>query len=130
MWIPPVFDRTSEDVLKVQSYETIEFKYLTEEQKAEWLSGLKGAWNYKDLSRIENDTEFLADIYGIKNMNYEATPYKGRLSPLRHICGYIFRNIAQKLFGIRKYSFKLFALSCKKFTSHLYHNLHALLPQD
>ena len=71
MWISPVFDRTSEDVLKVQSYETIGFKYLTDEQKAQWLSGLKGAWNYKDLNRIENDTKFLADIYGMKGINFK-----------------------------------------------------------
>lgn len=71
MWVRPVFDRTSQDVLKVQTYENIGFKYLTNEQKEEWLNGLKGALNKNDLNRIENNTEFLAEIYGISGMTFK-----------------------------------------------------------
>lgn len=71
MWVRPVFDRTSQDVLKVQIYENIGFKYLTNEQKEEWLNGLKGALNKNDLNRIENNTEFLAGIYGISSMTFK-----------------------------------------------------------
>ena len=70
-WIEPVFDRTSDDVLKVQTYDTIGFQYLSNEQKSEWMGGLKGALNFKDLNRIENNMEFLANLYEIENMNFK-----------------------------------------------------------
>ena len=70
-WIEPVFDRTSNDVLKVQTYDTIGFKYLSNEQKIEWMNGLKGALNFKDLNRIENNMEFLANLYEIENINFK-----------------------------------------------------------
>ena len=70
-WIEPIFDRTSDDVLKVQTYDTIGFKYLSNEQKIEWMNGLKGALNFKDLNRIENNMEFFANLYEIENMNFK-----------------------------------------------------------
>ena len=70
-WIEPIFDRTSDDVLKVQTYDTIGFKYLSDEQKSEWMNGLKGALNFKDLNRIENNMEFLTNLYEIENMNFK-----------------------------------------------------------
>ena len=73
-WIEPIFDRTSDDVLKVQTYDTIGFQYLSNEQKSEWMNGLKGALNFKDLNRIENNMEFLANLYEIENMNFK-NPY-------------------------------------------------------
>lgn len=62
-WQSPVYDRTEEDVLKVITYDNIGYKYLTEEQKAEWDNGLKGAINYKDINRIESNTQYLFSIY-------------------------------------------------------------------
>lgn len=70
-WIEPIFDRIKGDVLKVQTYDTIGFKYLSDEQKSEWMNGLKGALNFKDLNRIENNMEFLANLYEIENMNFK-----------------------------------------------------------
>lgn len=70
-WSSPIFDRTSEDVLKVQTYDTIGFKYLDENQKREWMSGLKGALNYFDLNRIEGNTEFLANLYEITGLTFK-----------------------------------------------------------
>ena len=51
-WIEPIFDRIKGDVLKVQTYDTIGFKYLSDEQKSEWMNGLKGALNFKDLGPV------------------------------------------------------------------------------
>lgn len=80
-WLKAVFNRTSEDVLKVQSYDTIGYKYLTPEQQKEWLSGLKGAWNYKDVNRLESNTKFLADLYGVQGMSFKTDwSYKDVLS--------------------------------------------------
>ena len=64
-WETPIFDRTEEDVLKVITYDNIGYKYLTQEQKAEWDNGLKGALNYVDLNRIEGNIQHLFNIYGI-----------------------------------------------------------------
>ena len=70
-WIKPIFNRNSNDVLKVQTYDTIGFQYLSDEQKQEWMGGLKGALNFNDLNRIENNMEFLANLYEIENMNFK-----------------------------------------------------------
>lgn len=68
-WQTPIFDRTDEDVLKVQTYDLIGYKYLTNEQKSEWDNGLKGALNYKDLNRIEGNIEYLEDVYGAEGLD-------------------------------------------------------------
>lgn len=70
-WNSPIFDRTSEDVLKVQTYDTIGFKYLDENQKREWMNGLKGTLNCSDLNRIEGNTEFLANLYEITGLTFK-----------------------------------------------------------
>lgn len=70
-WIRSVFDRTSEDILKVQSYAAAGYENLTPDRQSEWLAGMKGSWNFGDLNRIENNTKFLADLYGIAGMTFK-----------------------------------------------------------
>lgn len=67
-WQTPIFDRTEQDVLKVVTYDNIGYKYLTDEQKAEWDNGLKGALNYTDVNRIEGNIAYLFDIFGVSNI--------------------------------------------------------------
>ena len=67
-WQTPIFNRTEQDVLKVVTYDNIGYKYLTDEQKAEWDSGLKGALNYTDINRIEGNIAYLFDIFGISDI--------------------------------------------------------------
>ena len=67
-WIQPIFDRTDEDVLKAITYDNIGYKYLAQEQKAEWDNGLKGALNYTDINRIENNIKYLANLYEIADI--------------------------------------------------------------
>ena len=50
-----VYDRTQADVNRAKELYRIGWKDLTDAQKAEWLSGLKGCLNTADLSRIENN---------------------------------------------------------------------------
>lgn len=66
-WIEPVFDRTQRDLdalntiivkLKRGGYDS-----LSPEEKDFWLSDLvKGAFNYTDLNRIENNINYISDI--------------------------------------------------------------------
>ncbi len=37
---------------------------FTDEQKSQWLSGLKGSFNYTDCNRIENNCKYISDIFG------------------------------------------------------------------
>lgn len=60
-WIWVVANRTDEDVERVKEYDLIGYQNLTEEQKQEWNSGMKGALNYSDLNRIENNIGYLAE---------------------------------------------------------------------
>lgn len=60
-WIWVVADRTDEDVELVKEYDLIGYQNLTEEQKQEWDNGMKGALNYSDLNRIENNIGYLAE---------------------------------------------------------------------
>ena len=60
-WIRVVANRTDEDVEKVKEYDLIGYQNLTEEQKQEWDNGMKGALNYSDLNRIENNIGYLAE---------------------------------------------------------------------
>ena len=46
-----VYDRTAEDVAYVNELRMIGWQNLTDEQKQEWLGGLKGAFNLSDVKR-------------------------------------------------------------------------------
>lgn len=60
-WHTPITDRTDEDVEKVKEYDLIGYKNLTNEQRVEWTSELKGSLNRSDLNRIENNIGYLAE---------------------------------------------------------------------
>lgn len=68
-----VFDRTQADVDRV---EELNKKYLagtiTDEEKEEWMSDLKGALNSSDLNRIESNMLALSEMFGsfIKSKNW------------------------------------------------------------
>ena len=60
-WIPFGTSITDEDVERVKEYDLIGYQNLTEEQKQEWNSGMKGALNCSDINRIENNIGYLAE---------------------------------------------------------------------
>ncbi len=74
-----VYDRTQSDVDRVKE---LNQKYLartiSDEEKAEWAAGLKGALNVSDLNRIESNTtqiaSFLAVTVHTKTWNYNDIP--------------------------------------------------------
>ena len=56
-----ITDRTQADVTR---YAELKSKYLhgmTEAEKAEWETSLKGAYNYTDMNRVESAVEYVAD---------------------------------------------------------------------
>ena len=61
-WTQPITDRTTLDIDKLQEYDEIGYKNLTNDQKAEWLLGMKGALNASDLNRIESNQQFILNL--------------------------------------------------------------------
>lgn len=55
-----ITDRTEQDVERWRLLHSKGFKALTEEEKAEWRTALKGAYNYVDMNRVETAVDFLA----------------------------------------------------------------------
>ena len=62
LWQEAVTDRTQTDVDKAVLYNQTGWNSLTDEQKAEWLAGMKGSLNESDLLRIENNIQLLSDV--------------------------------------------------------------------
>lgn len=55
-----ITDRTYEDVQRVIEFEKRGWANLSDEEKAEWLAGMKGALNHTDLNRMIDNS---LDIY-------------------------------------------------------------------
>lgn len=65
-----IFDRNILDVARAKELrkKAVETGYssFTEEEKAEWDNGLKGALNYTDLNRIEGNCKVLSELIGME----------------------------------------------------------------
>ncbi|MGN0384607.1 MAG: hypothetical protein ACI4EX_01860 [Lachnospiraceae bacterium] len=66
-----IFDRTQEDVDRVKELSDIGWEHMTDSEKAEWMSGLKGALNKSDLNRIENNCSIIAQLLGLPMKTYK-----------------------------------------------------------
>ena len=55
-----ITDRTSTDVERYITLRNKGFANLTDAERAEWLSPMKGAYNYTDLNRVEDAVYYLA----------------------------------------------------------------------
>lgn len=73
-----IYDRTAADVSRVKSLTKKMIQgTVTEAERAEWLScRMKGAWNYTDLNRIEEWTDYLAGV--LCGYGYTVTIVPGR----------------------------------------------------
>lgn len=69
--IPPIYNRSQNDIEKLKSYREIGYQNLTSEQQLEWLSGMIGSLNTKDLNRIENNIQTIADLLDIKGLSFK-----------------------------------------------------------
>lgn len=56
-----ITDRTSQDVDRVNTLMAKAWQDMTPEEQAEWLSPLKGAYNYTDLNRVGGALNYVRD---------------------------------------------------------------------
>jgi hypothetical protein len=56
-----ITDRTEQDVERWRLLHSKGWAGLTEEERAEWQAGLKGAYNYEDMNRVESAVIFIAN---------------------------------------------------------------------
>jgi len=56
-----ITDRASQDVDRVRVLAAKAWQDMTAEERAEWLSPLKGAYNYTDLNRVEEAVAYVSE---------------------------------------------------------------------
>lgn len=61
-WITPVTDRTTNDVYRARVLSQLKWEDMSQEQKDEWNTTLKGMLNLSDLERIETNIHLLSDV--------------------------------------------------------------------
>ena len=85
-----ITDRTSQDVDRVKVLAKKALQDMTEEERAEWLSPMKGAYNYTDMNRVEeamayvagrlNESGYLSFVPVIRTWSAEDIPTEDELS--------------------------------------------------
>ena len=60
-----ITNRTQADVDRVTELASKGFANMTSVEQAEWLAGMKGAYNYTDLNRVETAVRYLAELLGV-----------------------------------------------------------------
>lgn len=58
-----ITDRTEADALRWLELSAKSWQNMTDAEKAEWLSGMKGAYNATDRNRVSEAIEFLAELF-------------------------------------------------------------------
>lgn len=56
-----ILDRTETDVIRWRSLRNKGWGTMGEEERQEWLSPMKGSYNYTDLNRVESAVEYVAE---------------------------------------------------------------------
>ena len=72
-----VTDRTSADVQKVARYEAKGWAGMSEDERAEWLGGMKGAYNYIDLNRVGAAVEYITTRLNAAGYLVKTAPKQG-----------------------------------------------------
>lgn len=65
VWVQPVTDRTQADIDRAKRLIAGGWQAMTDAEKQEYLSGLKGCMNSSDFERIENNVQILLDVLEI-----------------------------------------------------------------
>ena len=65
LWQQAVTDRTQSDVKRVVELMEKQWQDFSDDEKAEWNSGMKGALNTSDLERIRSNTQLISDVLDI-----------------------------------------------------------------
>lgn len=87
-----VYDRTAEDVARVKELRMIGWQNLSDEQKQEWLGGLKGAFNLSDVKRNENNCFVLAQLLNVSLVTCRITCQSILIENTLRICGKMCRH--------------------------------------
>ena len=92
-----ITDRTERDVERWRLLHSKGFQNLTEEERAEWRTALKGAYNYVDMNRVEAAVEFIAQR--LTELDYYVTPEATKIwtvndHPTKADMDRYFRNVA------------------------------------
>lgn len=69
-----IFDRTQADVDRVKELSAIGWADMTEQERAEWAAGMKGALNRSDLLRIENNCSVIAQLLNLSIVTCNSIP--------------------------------------------------------
>ena len=72
-----VTDRTSADVQKVARYIAKGWAGMSEDERAEWLGGMKGAYNYIDLNRVGAAVEYITTRLNAAGYLVKTAPKQG-----------------------------------------------------
>lgn len=68
-----VTDRTAADVLRWKTLHDKGWEAMTPEEQAEWVGGMKGAYNYTDMNRVERFVEALVARFSEKGIRLSVT---------------------------------------------------------
>lgn len=94
-WITPVTDRTTNDVYRARVLSQLKWEDMSQEQKDEWNTTLKGMLNISDLERIETNIHLLSDVIELNLITKEGN------IPLLPTMSY-WRNLIDNVAKIRK----------------------------
>lgn len=59
-----ITNRTQSDVTRWRTLHDRGWAGMTDDEKAEWTSGMRGAYNAADLNRVGEAIEYIADLFG------------------------------------------------------------------
>lgn len=92
-----ITDRTAHDVDRVKILSEKAWQDMTAEERAEWASPMKGAYNYTDLNRVEEAVEYVADRlreYGYLSIRLSSRRWSAEDVPNANDLGRYFNNVA------------------------------------
>ena len=92
-----ITDRTSDDVDRVKNLAKKAWQDMTVEERAEWKSSMKGAYNYTDMNRVEDAVAYVADMlrqYSYLSITLEVRSWSENDIPTADDFARYFNNIA------------------------------------
>ena len=68
-----VTDRTAADVARWRALHDKGWAAMTPAERTEWSNGMKGAYNYSDMNRVESAVEYLVTLFADRGTNLTLT---------------------------------------------------------
>ena len=92
-----ITDRTSQDVARWKLLHDKGWEAMSQEEQTEWLTGMKGSYNYTDMNRVESAVEYLEIRFlekGTKLSLTTKTDWTNTARPTKDDMRRYFRNVA------------------------------------